>query len=83
MEGLTEALKLWLPVKIVIKQVAVLLDVAIPNSRELPEAIELECASSAVNEGLAHLAYSVISGGARLSGVATPSLPGRRRHGSS
>jgi dihydrofolate reductase len=56
----TEALKLGLLDEIVINQVPVLLGGGIPFFRELDEAIELECISTAVNQGVTHLTYRVI-----------------------
>lgn len=56
----TEALRLGLLDEILISQVPVLLGGGIPFFRELPEAIELECTSVAVNQGVTHLTYRVI-----------------------
>lgn len=55
----TEALKLGLLDELVISQVPVLLGGGIPFFRELPEAIELDCTSVAVNQGVTHLTYRV------------------------
>lgn len=56
----TDALKAGLLDEIVINQVPVLLGGGIPFFRELPEAIELECTSVAVNQGVTHLTYRVL-----------------------
>ncbi len=56
----TEALKAGLLDEIVIGVVPVLLGGGIPFFRELPEAIELECTSVAVNQGVTHLTYRVL-----------------------
>lgn len=56
----TEALKLGFLDEILISQVPVLLGGGIPFFRELPETIELECTSVAVNQGVTHLTYRVI-----------------------
>jgi len=56
----TEALKLGLLDELVISQVPVLLGGGIPFFRELPEAIELDCTSVAVNQGVNHLTYRIV-----------------------
>ena len=56
----TEALKLGLLDEIVLSQVPVLLGGGHPFFHDLPEAIELECSSVAVNEGVTHLTYRVL-----------------------
>lgn len=56
----TEALKLGLVDEIVISQVPVLLGDGVPFFRKLPEAIELECTSVAVTQGVTHLTYRVV-----------------------
>ncbi|QGN32586.1 dihydrofolate reductase family protein [Microlunatus sp. Gsoil 973] len=56
----TEALKLGLVDEILISQVPVLLGGGIPFFRELPAAVELQCTSVAVNQGVTHLTYRVI-----------------------
>lgn len=56
----TEALKAGLLDEIVINQVPVLLGGGYPFFREMPEAIELECTSVAVNQGVTHLTYRVL-----------------------
>lgn len=56
----TEALTLGLLDEIVLSQVPVLLGGGHPFFHELPKAIELECSSVAVNEGVTHLTYRVL-----------------------
>ncbi len=56
----TEALKLGLLDELVIDLVPTLLGGGHPYFHELPEAIELECTSVAVNQGVTHLTYRVI-----------------------
>lgn len=56
----TEALKLGLLDEIIISQVPVLLGGGHHFFRELPQAIELECTSVAVNQGVTHLTYRII-----------------------
>lgn len=56
----TEALRLGLLDEIVINQVPVLLGGGHPYFRALPQAIELECTSVAVNQGVTHLTYRVV-----------------------
>jgi len=56
----TEALRLGLLDEILVSQVPVLLGGGHPFFRELPEAIELDCTSVAVNQGVTHLTYRVV-----------------------
>jgi dihydrofolate reductase len=56
----TEALKAGLLDEIVINQRPVLLGGGHPFFRELPDAIQLECTSVAVNSGVVHLTYRVL-----------------------
>lgn len=56
----TEALKLGLVDEIVVNQVPVLLGGGIRFFGELDSAIELECTSTSVNQGVTHLTYRVI-----------------------
>lgn len=56
----TEALQLGLLDEIIINQVPVLLGGGHPYFRELSRAIELECTSVAVNDGVTHLTYRVV-----------------------
>lgn len=59
----TEALKAGLLDEIVINQRPVLLGGGHPFFHELPDAIQLECTSVAVNSGVVHLTYRVLKWG--------------------
>jgi dihydrofolate reductase len=56
----TEALKAGLLDEIVINQRPVLLGGGHPFFRELPDSVQLECTSVAVNSGVVHLTYRVV-----------------------
>jgi dihydrofolate reductase len=56
----SEAIRLGLLDEILISQVPVLLGGGHPFFRALPEAVELECTSVAVNQGVTHLTYRIV-----------------------